>query len=86
MSDELVAAGFWFLLGFFVASWLAYKSQAKRRIQSLESFRTAKSEILKLLQDVREVTEIRVTIHDEDGELEVTTEEAPLPPPKKDLH
>ncbi len=70
-------AGFWFLLGFFVASWLAWRAQARNKEKALQSFQAAKSEVLRLLDSVREMTEIKITIIDRDGELELETEEDP---------
>ena len=64
-----------FMVGFFVASWLAWRAQARNRVQAAASFQAAKTEILRLLDSLREVTEVRVTIRDETGELKVETEE-----------
>ncbi len=72
-----VEAGFWFLLGFFVASWLAWRAQKRTQAKAVQSFQVAKSEILRLLDSVRDITEVRVTIIDRDGELELETEEDP---------
>ena len=77
-------AGFWFLLGFFVASWLAYRSRLRNQARTLANFQTAKTEILGLLDTVKELTEVRVTIRDETGDLEIETEETVKPP--KGLH
>ncbi len=81
--NELIAAGFWFLLGFFLASWLSYKAQARKKREAADSFQAAKNEVLRILDSARDLTEIRVTIKDETGELKLETEETP---PSKDLH
>lgn len=73
----MIQAGFWFLLGFFVASWLAYRAQKRNQAKILQSFQAAKSEVLRILDSVRDITEVRVTIIDRDGELELETEEDP---------
>lgn len=70
-------AGFWFLLGFFVASWLAHKAARKHQANILRNFRKAKTEILGLIESCKELTEVRVTIVDGDGgEFTVKTSEA----------
>lgn len=74
---SFVEAGFWFLLGFFVASWMAWRAQKRNQAKALQSFQVAKSEVLRILDSVRDITEIRVTIIDRDGELELETEEDP---------
>ena len=66
----MIEAGFWFLSGFFVASWLSWRAQAKQRAKAIKSFQVAKTEILELLDKVRDTTEIRITILDRDGEIE----------------
>lgn len=87
----MIEAGFWFLLGFFVASWLAWRAQAKQRAKAIKSFKVAKTEILELVDSIRDMTEIKITIIDHNGELELETEEEDLEPaqssqPAKDLH
>lgn len=86
-----VDAGFWFLLGFFVASWLAWRSQKRERAKAIQSFRIAKKEILRLLESMKELTEVKITIIDRNGELELETEEEDPPAAlssrsRKDLH
>ncbi len=73
----MIESGFWFLLGFFVASWLAYRAQKRTQAKVLQSFQAAKSEVLRILESARDITEVRVTIIDRDGELELETEEDP---------
>ena len=73
----MIEAGFWFLLGFFVASWLAYRAQKRNQAKIVQSFQAAKSEVLRILDSARDITEVRVTIIDRDGELELETEEDP---------
>ncbi len=86
----MIEAGFWFLLGFFVASWLAWRAQAKQRAKAMKSFKVAKSEILELVDSIRDMTEIKITIIDHNGELELETEEDPPAAAssrrRKDLH
>lgn len=82
MTDFAVA-GFWFFLGFFLATWLAYKAQDRKRAQAAASFLAAKNQVIQILNSVKEMTEITVTIKDETGELKLETEE---PPAKKGLH
>ena len=85
----MIESGFWFLLGFIVASWMAYRAQRRLIAKRTESFQAAKEEVLRLLESMKELTEVRVTIRDETGELIVETEEDPAPPgkpPRKDLH
>jgi len=88
--NELAAAGFWFLLGFLIASWLAWRAQKRNREKAIQAFQVAKSEILRLLDSVRDITEVRVTIIDRNGELELETEEDPPAAPSsrrpKSLH
>ena len=74
---SIVEAGFWFLLGFFVASWLAYQAAIKRQKKAMNSFAAARTEVLRLLENVKNLTEVKITITDRDGELELETEEDP---------
>ena len=87
---SFVEAGFWFLLGFFVASWLAWRAQARQRTKAIKSFQVAKTEVLELLDSLRDVTEVKITIIDHNGELELETEEDPPAAlssrSRKDLH
>ena len=87
---SFVEAGFWFLLGFFVASWLAWRAQARQRTKAIKSFQVAKTEVLELLDSLRDVTEVKITIIDRNGELELETEEDPPATlssrSRKDLH
>ncbi len=73
----MIESGFWFLLGFFVASWLAYRARERTAAKAAQSFQVAKTEVLRILDAVRDITQIRVTIIDRDGELELETEEDP---------
>ena len=73
----MIEAGFWFLSGFVVASWLAWRVQKRNHARILQSFQVAKGEILRLSERANEITEIKITIIDCDGELEVETEEDP---------
>ena len=73
----MIEAGFWFLLGFLFASWLAYRAQKRTQAKVLQSFQAAKTEIIRLIDEARELTEIRITIIDRNGELELETEEDP---------
>ena len=82
--NEFAVNGFWFFLGFVVAAWLSYKDQARRKAQALASFVVAKNEIIRILNAVKEMTEITVTIRDETGELTVESEGKPAK--AKDLH
>jgi hypothetical protein len=82
---EFAVNGFWFLLGFFLASWFSYKAQIRKRAQAAASFLAAKNQVIAILNSVKEMTEITVTIRDETGELTLETEEA-TPPAKKGLH
>ncbi len=76
-----------FMVGFIAASWLAHRSQIRNRIRAAAQFQAAKTEVLRLLDSLRDVTEVRVTIRDETGELTVETEETPDDkPPRSDLH
>ena len=69
----MIEAGFWFLLGFFVASWLAWRAQAKQREKALKAFQEYKTEILRLLETAQDLTEVRITIIDNNGELKIDT-------------
>lgn len=86
----MIEAGFWFLLGFFVASWMAWRAQKRTQAKVLQSFRAAKTEIIRLIEEARDLTEIRITIIDRNGELELETEEDPPATlssrSRKDLH
>ena len=73
----MIEAGFWFLSGFIVASWLAWRVQKRNQARILQSFQVAKGEILRLLERASEITEIKITIIDSNGELELETEEDP---------
>ncbi len=86
--NALFLSGFWFLLGFMVASVMAYKANLKQRAKAAQSFQAAKNEVLRLLDSMRDLTEIRVTIRDETGELKVETDvdDDLVPKPAKDLH
>lgn len=75
--NAFVAAGFWFLLGFIVASVMAYKAQERRKIQAAASFQAAKNEVIRILNSVKEMTEIKITIVDQDGELAIESEPKP---------
>ena len=85
-----IEAGFWFLLGFFVASWLAYHARLRAQKKAMNSFAAVRSEVLRLLDTVKNLTEVKITITDRDGELELETEEdppaAPSSRPPKDFH
>ncbi len=86
----MIEAGFWFLLGFLVASWLAWRAQKRTQAKVLRSFQAAKTEILRLLDSMKELTEVKITIIDRNGELELETEEDPPAAAssrrRKDLH
>ena len=86
----MIEAGFWFLLGFFVASWLAWRAQKRTQAKVLQSFQAAKTEILRLIDSARDITEVKITIIDRNGELELETEEDPPAATssrrRKDLH
>ncbi len=73
------------LAGFMLAAWLAYKRQASERTRQEEAYRRVRAEIFRLLERVKDMTEVRITIRDETGELKIETDE-PVPTPKKDLH
>lgn len=73
----MIESGFWFFLGFFVASWLAWRAQTKQRAKAIKSFEVAKKEIFGLLETLRDLTEVKITIIDRNGELELETEEDP---------
>ncbi len=76
-----------FMTGFIAASWLAWRAQARNRIKAAAQFQAAKSEVLRLLDSLRDFTEVRVTIRDETGELKIETDENPADkPPGKHLH
>lgn len=88
---SFVEAGFWFLSGFIVASWLSWRSQKRNQAKLLKSVQVAKKEIFRVLNSMKELTEVRVTIIDHNGELELETEEEDPPAalssrPRKDLH
>ena len=80
--NEIAVSGFWFLLGFFLASWLAWKGQIRKRAQAAASFQEAKNEVIRILNSVKDMTEITVTIRDETGELTLESEAKPA----KNLH
>ena len=73
----MIEAGFWFLSGFIVASWLAWRAQKRNQARILQSFQVAKGEILRLLERASDITEIKISIIDSNGELELETEEDP---------
>lgn len=87
---ELAVAGFWFLAGFFLATWLAYQARLRAQKRAANSFAAVRTEVLRLLDHVSNLTEVKITITDRDGELELETEEdpaaAPSSRPPKDLH
>ena len=75
------------LVGFMLAAWLAYRRQARERHRQENAYQRVRSEILRLLERVKDLTEVRITIRDETGELKIETDELdPVPKPKKDLH
>ena len=80
---SIVEAGFWFLLGFFFASWLAYNARVQVQRNSVKKFAAARNEILRLLETARDLQpEIKITIIDKNGELELEVEpEAEEDPP-----
>ncbi len=78
-----VEAGFWFLFGFIVCAVMSYRAQARQRDLRDQSFRVAKAEIIRLINAVRDVTEIKITITDNEGELEVEAQEVPVEPRSK---
>ena len=43
----------------------------------MNSFAAARTEVLRLLENVKNLTEVKITITDRDGELELETEEDP---------
>lgn len=75
--NGFIVAGFWFLLGFMVASVMAYRAQERRKIQAAASFQAAKNEVIRILNSVKEMTEIKITIVDQDGELAIESETKP---------
>ena len=75
--NAFIVAGFWFLLGFMVASVMAYRAQERRKIQAAASFQAAKNEVIRILNSVKEMTEIKITIVDQDGELAIESEPKP---------
>lgn len=77
-------AGFWFLLGFFLASWLAHRAIRNNQAKALRNFQVAKTEVLRLLDTVKDLTEIKITIVDE--EFEIQADEKPPGPPRGDMH
>jgi len=79
-------AGFWFLLGFFVASWIAYKTRLRNQANALRNFQSARTELLRVLETVKELTEVTVTIRDETGELEIETEATPKRKDREGMH
>lgn len=87
---SIVEAGFWFLAGFLLASWLAYKARLRAQMRARNSFAAVRNEVLRLIDAARDLTEVRVTIIDRNGELELETEEDPPAAlssrPPKDLH
>lgn len=64
-------------IGFIWAAWVAYRAQERARAKMIQSFQAAKTEVLRLLETAQDITEIRITINDRDGELELETEEDP---------
>ena len=64
-------------LGFIAAAWVAYRAQERAKAKMIQSFQAAKTEVLRLLETAQDITEIRITINDRDGELELETEEDP---------
>jgi len=74
---EFAVNGFWFCLGFILAAWLSYKGQERKKAQVAASFLIAKNEIIRILNAVKDMTEITVTIRDETGELTVEAEGKP---------
>lgn len=74
---ELAVGGFWFLLGFFLASVLSYRAQKRKQAQAAASFVAAKNEVIRILSAVKDMTEITVTIRDETGDLKVESEGKP---------
>ncbi len=82
--NEFTQAGFWFFLGFVLAAWLSYKGEERRKAKIAASFLEAKNEVIRILNAVKDMTEITVTIRDETGELTVESEGQKKP--SKDLH
>ncbi len=73
----MIEAGFWFLLGFFFASWLAYNARVQVQKKNVKAFAAARTEILRLLETAADLQpEINITIIDKNGELEVETTES----------
>ncbi len=81
-----VEAGFWFLMGFIVCSIMAYRAQARERERRAATFQNAKAELMRLINAVRDVTEVRITITDDDGELGIEAQEVPAEPDPKTRH
>lgn len=69
----MIEAGFWFLFGFLVASWLAWRAHEKQRAIALKAFQAYKAEVLRLLETAQDLTEVRITIIDKNGELKIDT-------------
>lgn len=69
---SFVEAGFWFLLGFVVASWLAYRQQQKRRARTSQAL----GRFGKAFDQARR-HDVKITITDRDGDLELESEEDP---------
>ncbi len=69
----MIEAGFWFLFGFLVSSWLAWRAQKRTQAKILQSFHAYKDEVLRILETAQDLTEVRITIIDRDGELKIDT-------------
>jgi len=79
MNLQTFALGF--LAGFMFAAWLAYRRQARERERQASAYQAVRSEVYRLLDSVKDLTQVEITIKDETGELHVESEV-----PKKDLH
>lgn len=82
MSLQDFALGF--LVGFLVAAALAYRRQVREHQRAFQAFQNVKTEAFRILDSVRDLTEVKITIRDETGDLELKTEETPKP--KNGLH
>ena len=84
------ASDFWFGLvagipvGFIVAAWVAYRAKERARAKLQNSFQGIRSGLVDLINSIKDIDEVKITIRDE------TSEEDPEPAtssrPAKDLH
>jgi hypothetical protein len=65
-----------FVLGFFAASWAVYRAKLQARARMAKATSAIRTEILRLLDSLKDVSEVKITIvESDDGDVELQIDE-----------